>query len=78
MILAQGQRGTSAALGSERKMIAPFCWFGAPAGGAKPEKGKVVGVGVTQGGSLGGLALGYYHAAPSGRRTGESGRRNEN
>jgi hypothetical protein len=29
-------------------------------------------VSVTQGGGLGGLALGYYLAAPSGRRTGHS------
>ena len=52
----------------------PSFWFGAPAGRrAKQEKGEGgYGVAYTQGGDLGGLALGYYHAAPSGRRrTGE-------
>jgi len=75
MIVAQGQRGTSAALGPERKMIcSPFSGFGAPAGrrAANPEKGEAgYGVASTQGGGLGGLALGYYHAAPVGRRAGE-------
>ena len=41
MILAQGQRGTSAALGSERKMIcSPFSGFAVPPGGARQTRKK--------------------------------------
>jgi hypothetical protein len=50
--------------------LRPFflvCRAGSPAGVANQEKGEAgCRVGVTHGGSLGGLALGYCHAAPSG------------
>jgi hypothetical protein len=77
MMIAQGKR--SAALGSGRKMIPSFF----PSGVAllwrpKPEGKKRLGGGLfTQGGGLGGLALGYYLSAPPGRRKGESGRRED-
>jgi hypothetical protein len=78
MIIAQGQRRTSAALGygAEGHPL-PFFWFGALTGWrAKPEEGEGgYGVASTQGGGLGGLAPGYYLAAPLGRWAGGSGRR---
>src|SRR5262249_16794166 len=65
-IVAQGKR--SAALGYRRKMISFFSSGLARVWRAKPEGKKEVGVvwRFTQGGGLGGLALGYYHAAPRG------------
>jgi len=77
MIIAQGKR--SAALGSGRKMIPSFFPSGlARQRRAKPEGKKEAGWGLfTQGGGLGGVALGYYLSAPPGRRKGESGRRED-
>jgi len=50
----------------------PVCRAGRH-GAANREKGEAgYRVVATQGGGLGGLALGYYRAAPPGRRTGES------
>src|SRR5215471_20838522 len=65
-IVAQGKR--SAALGYRRKMISFFPSGLARVWRAKPEGKKEVGVvwRFTQGDGLGGLALGYYHAAPRG------------
>ena len=71
-IIAQGKR--SAALGHGRKMIPSFSPSGiARRGRAKPGGEKEVGWGgsFTRSGGLSGLALGYYLAAPSGRRKGE-------
>ena len=68
--IAQGKRGTSAALGYEPKMISLFfpIWFGAPGARQTRLEKREIGCGVafTQGGGLGGLALGYYLAAPRG------------
>jgi hypothetical protein len=70
-MIAQGKR--SAALGYGREMIPSFF----PAGYAclaritGREKRAWLGWLFTQGGGLGGLAPGYYLAAPSGRRKGE-------
>ena len=68
--IAQGKRGTSAALGDEPKMISLFfsIWFGAPGARQTRLEKREIGcmVAFTQGGGLGGLALGYYHAAPRG------------
>ena len=71
MILAQGKR--SAALGYGRKMIPTFFPSGfARPGRAKPEGKKVVGsLGSLPRAAASAVLLGYYHAAPSGRRTGE-------
>jgi len=70
MTIAQGKRGTSAALGWARKMISCFFLrFWRASCAPKPkEKRSWVGWPFTQGGGLGGLALGYYQAAPSGLR----------
>jgi len=78
MILAQGQRGTSAALGSEREMIpSPFSGLARwPAGAPNQKKGRVsVGGLLPRAAASAAMLLGYYHAAPLGRRSGESGRR---
>jgi len=64
--IARGKRGTSAALRKRNKMIPSLfsIWFGALRR-AKPDGKKRVGWRrFTQGGDLGGLALGYY-LAPS-------------
>jgi hypothetical protein len=58
--LAQGKRGTSAALGYRpEKHSFPFSRVAA-------KTGKRGGGALTQGGGLGGLALGYHLAAPVG------------
>ena len=70
MITAQGQRGTSAALGYVHEMNpSPFSPLAAPdCGPARPKgkKEKLDRGGFTQGGGLDVLALGYYYAAPDG------------
>ncbi|HZR20594.1 MAG TPA: hypothetical protein VFE51_25150 [Verrucomicrobiae bacterium] len=68
--IAQAQRGTSAGLGKRHKMI-PFLFsnlvWRARARQTRLEKRKIgYGWRFTQGGGLGGLALGYYLAAPPG------------
>ncbi len=72
--IARGKRGTSAALGRRYKMIlSPFSnrvWR-AGARQTRLEKGEVgLGWRFTRGGGLGGLAPGYYQAAPPGLRRG--------
>jgi hypothetical protein len=72
MKIAQGQRGTSAALGERQKQKPlPLSRFGAPLGAPNLDKGRLSG-GVVYPGrrSLRSFALGYYLAAPPGRRTG--------
>src|SRR5581483_5845092 len=68
--IAQAQRGTSAGLGKRHKMIPslfPNLVWRAGARQARLEKREIgYGVAFTQGGGLGGLALGYYLAAPPG------------
>ena len=74
MIVAQGKR--SAALGGGPKIFSSFFSFrfGAPLARRTGRKKRGwVGWRVTQGGGLGGLALGHYQAAPLGLRTGEPG-----
>ena len=71
-IIAQGKR--SAALGCGPKMISSFFPSGLARQGTRQTRRKKrgwVGWRVTQGGGLGGLALGYYQAAPPGLRRGE-------
>src|SRR5581483_5578752 len=68
--IAQAQRGTSAGLGKRHKMIpslfSNLVWR-ARARQTRLEKREIgYGVAFTQGGGLGGLALGYYLAAPPG------------
>jgi len=72
MKIAQGKRGTSAALGGRQKQNAlSLSWFGAPGCAPNQDKGRLGG-GVAYPGrqSLRSLALGYCLAAPPGRRTG--------
>ena len=62
MIIAQGQRGTSAALGERYEMISSLFSNLVWRAGAPNQIGKKrgwVGARFTQGGGLGGLALGY-------------------
>jgi hypothetical protein len=67
MIIAQGKRGTSAALGY-RGIITMRLFAGLPRRRGKPAKRGQEGgwAAITQGGGLGSLALGYYRAAPTG------------
>lgn len=68
MIIAPGKQ--RAARGHGRKMIFSFFLSGLARERAKPERKKrgCVGWLFTQGGGHGGLALGYYLAAPPGLR----------
>ena len=64
-IIAQGKRGTSAALGKRQKMISSLfsnlVWRAPQPRQTRLEKREIgCGVAVTQGGGLGGLALGCY------------------
>ena len=72
MKIAQGKRGTSAAVGERQKQKPlPVSRFGAPLGAPNLDTGRLSG-GVLYPGrqSLRSLALGYYLAAPPGRRRG--------
>ncbi len=70
--IARGKRGTSAALGKRHEMIlSPFSnrLWRAGARQTRLEKGEVgLGWRSTRGGGLGGLAPGWYEAAPAGLR----------
>ena len=66
MKTAQGKRGTSAALGYGAPTTPPLFGFG-PAKRSQTQTREINhGAACPQGGGLGGLALGYYRAAPAG------------
>jgi hypothetical protein len=68
LMIAQGKR--SAALGFRFEMISSFFLSGlARARQTRKKKGGLDWGRITQGGGLGGLALGYFHAALPGLRT---------